>query len=58
MSFLECQPGYVVRFKKCYAASCLLKRILIKLPDIIYINMFLFLRNPLAVAALDYNFLM
>lgn len=58
MSFLECQPGYVVYYKKCDAVSCLLDRILIKLSDIIYINMFLLQKNPLAFIAPDYNFLM
>lgn len=30
---------------------------LIKLPDRIYINMFLLEKNPIAMVALDYNFL-
>lgn len=41
MSFLECQPAYVVCCKNSCVISCLLNRMLKELSEIIYISVFL-----------------
>lgn len=45
MSFLECQPAYVVWWKNSCVISCLLNGMLKELSEIIYISLFLFKKS-------------